>query len=168
MAAVSVEKIPARLKAPLGIGAAVLGLGIVMSALFLRARSEVNKTALAAQPKGVTVVSAVASQYRPARRYVGTVAPWLEARIAPQFTAAYVDTVLVRPGDVVQKGQGLATLDCKSASAQSKAMLMQARGSQRRRKDHHLAHRKNTSAPRPASITCRRCRATICRSPTSG
>lgn len=35
--------------------------------------------------------------------------------------------MLVRPGDVAQKGQVLATLDCKSASAQSKAMQRQAR-----------------------------------------
>lgn len=127
MAASSVEKIPSRLKVPLGIGAAVLVLGIVTTALFLRANSQVNKVALTAHPKGVTGVLAVAAKYRPARRYVGTVAPWLEARIGPQFTAAYVDTVLVRPGDVAQKAQVLATLDCKSASAQSKAMQMQAR-----------------------------------------
>jgi RND family efflux transporter MFP subunit len=73
------------------------------------------------------VITAQATQYRPTRRYVGTIAPWLEARIGPQFTAAYVDTVLLRPGEGVTRGQVLATLECKSASAQSKAMQLQAR-----------------------------------------
>ena len=42
-------------------------------------------------------------------------------------SSAYVDTVLVRPGDVVKRGQVLATLDCRNASASSKAVAMQAR-----------------------------------------
>jgi membrane fusion protein (multidrug efflux system) len=116
-----------KIKIPLGIGLGVVLIGIVTGALFLRARSEINQVALSSQPKGVTTVEAQAARYRPSRRYVGTIAPWLEARIGPQFTAAYVDTVLVRPGDAAKKGQILATLDCKSASAQSKAMQMQAR-----------------------------------------
>lgn len=119
--------IPPQIKVPLSIGVGVLVVGITTSLLFFRARSEINNVALSEQPKGVTTVEARSALYRPARRYVGTVAPWLEARIGPQFTAAYVDTVLVRPGDLAQKGQVLATLDCKSASAQSKAMQMQAR-----------------------------------------
>lgn len=114
-------------KIPLGIGLGVVLIGSVTGALFLRARSEINQVALSSQPKAVTTVEAQAARYRPSRRYVGTIAPWLEARIGPQFTAAYVDTVLVRPGDAAKKGQILATLDCKSASAQSKAMQMQAR-----------------------------------------
>lgn len=114
-------------KITLGIGLGVVLIGIVTGALFLRARSEINQVALSSQPRGVSTVEAQAARYRPSRRYVGTIAPWLEARIGPQFTAAYVDTVLVRPGDVAKKGQILATLDCKSASAQSKAMQMQAR-----------------------------------------
>jgi len=117
---------PAR-TTPLLIGGGVLLLSAITGALFLRAQSQVNHQALAEQPKGVTVIGAQAAAYRPARRYVGTVAPWLEARIGPQFTSAYVDTVLVRPGEVTKRGQILATLDCKSASAQSKAMQMQAR-----------------------------------------
>ena len=119
--------IPPQIKVPLSIGVGVLVVGITTSLLFFRARSEINNVALSQQPKGVTTVEARSARYRPARRYVGTVAPWLEARIGPQFTAAYVDTVLVRPGDLAQKGQVLATLDCKSASAQSKALQMQAR-----------------------------------------
>lgn len=127
MRANSVVKPDSPVKIPLFIGMGVVLISVGIGALFLRSRSEVNKVALSEQPKGVTTVEVRAAQYRPTRRYVGTVAPWLEARIGPQFTAAYVDTVLVRPGDVAEKGQVLATLDCKSASAQSKAMQMQAR-----------------------------------------
>ncbi len=114
-------------KIPLAIGAAVLGLVCATGLLFLHADSAVNKVALSKKPKGVSTVLAKAARYQPTRRYVGTIAPWLEARIGPQFTAAYVDTVLLRPGDVAQKGQVLATLDCRSSSAQSKAAQMQAR-----------------------------------------
>jgi membrane fusion protein (multidrug efflux system) len=46
------------------------------------------------------------------------------------MVSAYVDTVLVRPGDVVKRGQVLATLDCRNASASSKAVAMQARAIQ--------------------------------------
>lgn len=127
MNASSNSKVASQMKVPIGIGVGVLFIGLVTAAFFLRARSEVNKVALSEQPKGVTTIEAQAARYRPSRRYVGTVAPWLEARIGPQFTAAYVDTVLVRPGDVTKRGQVLATLDCKSASAQSKAMQMHAR-----------------------------------------
>jgi len=73
------------------------------------------------------VIAAAFAKYRPSRRYVGTVAPWLEARIGPQLTSAYVDTVLVRPGDRVRRSQVLATLDCRNASEQSRALAMQAR-----------------------------------------
>ncbi len=127
MSARSFGMVPPQIKIPLNIGVVVVLIGITTSALFFRSRSAVNKVALSERPKGVTTVLALAARYRPTRRYVGTVAPWLEARVGPQFTAAYLDTVLVRPGDSVQKGQVLATLDCKSASAQSKAMQMQAR-----------------------------------------
>ena len=127
MSVPSVTKDSSKFKVPLGIGAGVLVVGLLTGALFLRARSEVNKVALIESPKGVTTIAALAAHYRPSRQYVGTLAPWLEARIGPQFTAAYVDTVLVRPGDTAKRGQVLATLDCKSASAQSKALQMQAR-----------------------------------------
>lgn len=107
--------------------ASVVVLGTL---LVSRASSRVNKVALAGQPKGVTVVEALAAQYRPSRRYVGTIQPWIEARIGPQLVSAYVGTVLVRPGDVVRRGQVIATLDCRNASASSKAVSMQARAIQ--------------------------------------
>jgi membrane fusion protein (multidrug efflux system) len=109
-----------------GIGA-VVALGLFLVA---RASSHVNNVSLASQPKGVTVVEARAASYRPFRRYVGTISPWVEARIGPQLIAAYADTVLVRPGDVVKRGQVIATLDCRNASASSKAISMQARAIQ--------------------------------------
>ena len=115
-----------RLSLLVGLGA-VVALGVI---LVSRASSHVNKVALASEPKGVTVVEARAASYRPVRRYVGTISPWVEARIGPQLIAAYADTVLVRPGDVVKRGQVIATLDCRNASASSKAISMQARAIQ--------------------------------------
>lgn len=107
--------------------AAVVALGIL---LVSRANSHVNKIALATEAKGVTVVEARAAKYRPFRRYVGTIEPWVEAKVGPQLIAGYADTVLVRPGDVVKRGQVVATLDCRNASASSKAVSMQARAIQ--------------------------------------
>lgn len=122
---------PTRPRAKVPIPVVIFGLVILTSlvtlALFLRARGQQNRVAQSSQDKAVSVITAQATQYRPTRRYVGTIAPWLEARIGPQFTAAYVDTVLLRPGEGVTRGQVLATLECKSASAQSKAMQLQAR-----------------------------------------
>jgi RND family efflux transporter MFP subunit len=115
-----------RLSLLVGIGA-VVALGLILVA---RASSHVNNVALASEPKGVTVVEARAASYRPFRRYVGTISPWVEARIGPQLIAAYADTVLVRPGDTVKRGQVIATLDCRNASASSKAISMQARAIQ--------------------------------------
>ena len=105
----------------------IVGIGVFMVA---RAGAHVNKVALAGTPKSVTVVEAKAAQYRSARRYVGTIQPWIEAKIGPQLISGYVDTVLVRPGDAVKRGQVIATLDCRNASASSKAVAMQARAIQ--------------------------------------
>jgi membrane fusion protein, multidrug efflux system len=103
---------------------AVLGVGGLM---LHRASARTNRVALAAASKGVTVVAARSALYHTWHRYVGTVSPWLEARLGPQYTSAYVDTVLVRPGAAVRRGQVLATLDCRNVSAVSKAIAMQAR-----------------------------------------
>jgi len=112
---------------PLVIGAAVLAVFVLGGVLFIRSNARTNKVALDEQARGVTTVLARATTYRPTRRYVGTVQPWVQARLGPQFTSAYVATVLVRPGDAVKRGQVIATLDCRNASAQSQAISMQAR-----------------------------------------
>ena len=107
-----------------GGGLLVLALGWL---LLHRAMAATSQVSLVSQPKGVTVVLAQATTYRPLRRYVGTIEPWVEARIGPQLVSAYVQTVLVRPGDLVRRGQVLATLDCKSSSALARQVGMQAK-----------------------------------------
>jgi membrane fusion protein, multidrug efflux system len=108
------------------IGAAVIALILVGTLLAWRAESKTNRVALDDAPKPVTVVLAKATTYRPSRRYVGTLRPWVEASVGPQFNAAYVETVLFRPGALVHKGDVLATLDCRNASAESRAIAAQA------------------------------------------
>ncbi len=118
---------PARGRIPLAIGAGValvLALGVAMA---LRADGRTNKVALASRPKPVTVVRAGRASYRPTRTYVGTLQPWVQANVGPQLVSAYVDTVLVRPGAIVKRGDVLATLDCRDASASTKAIAARAR-----------------------------------------
>jgi membrane fusion protein, multidrug efflux system len=95
--------------------------------MMVHAEGKTNQIALSEAPKPVSVVEVKAATFRPFRRYIGTLAPWLEAKIGPQLVSAYVDTVLVRPGAVVKRGQVLATLDCRTAGAGSQAIAMQAR-----------------------------------------
>jgi RND family efflux transporter MFP subunit len=108
----------------LGALGGLLGVGGV---LYMRAASSTNQLALASQPKPVTAVLATSNPFQPTRHYVGTIEPWLSASIGPQMVSAYVDTLLVRPGDVVKRGAVLATLDCRNASAMSKVVAAQAR-----------------------------------------
>lgn len=72
---------------------------------------------IAGPATSVTVVAAVDDRFHPAREYVATVEPWVHTSVGPQLVSAYIETVLVRPGDVVKRGQVLATLDCRHASA---------------------------------------------------
>lgn len=116
-----------RSKLPLGIGAGVLVILVIGGLMMWRADARTNKVALASGPKPVTVVRAQATQYRPTRTYVGTLQPWVQANVGPQLVSAYVDTVLVRPGATVRKGEVLATLDCREASASTKAIAARAR-----------------------------------------
>ena len=109
------------------IAAGTLGVLALGGFLFWRSRSQINDVALASTAKAVTVVEARSEDYKPQRHYVATVQPWVQAAVGPQFIAAYADTVLVRPGDPVKRGQILATLDCRDASAQQRAIAMQAR-----------------------------------------
>lgn len=115
-------------------------LGVVVAALasgtyFLRhAEANVNKVALGDNPKAVAVVLATGATFRPMHRYVGTLEPWLQARVGPQLASGYVDTVLVRPGAAVKRGDVLATLDCRNASIAGQALAHQARALGERQK----------------------------------
>jgi membrane fusion protein, multidrug efflux system len=110
---------------------AVLAVG---GALVWRAENQVNKVALSDAPRPVTVVPASDTTFRDSRSYVGTLKPWIEASVGPQFISAYVDTVLVRPGAVVKRGEVLATLDCRNASAQNQAVAAEARAIETRQR----------------------------------
>jgi RND family efflux transporter MFP subunit len=105
-------------------GVALAGLGAL---LVWRIESGTSHTALADAPKGVTLIEAKPASYRASRRYVGAVRPWLEARIGPQFVAAFVDDVLVRPGDPVEKGALLARLACRHVAANAQALSESAK-----------------------------------------
>ena len=111
--------------AAIGVGTVTV---LILGALLMwRAAHEVNEVPLATTPRPVTVVEARALPYRSSRSYVGSVRPWIEANVGPQYLSAYVETVLVRPGDSVVRGQVLATLDCANANASSRAFAMEAR-----------------------------------------
>ncbi|HSN30065.1 MAG TPA: efflux RND transporter periplasmic adaptor subunit [Kofleriaceae bacterium] len=75
----------------------------------------------------VTVVAAVDDEFHPAREYVATIEPWVHTSVGPQLVSAYVETVLVRPGDIVKRTQVLATLDCRHASARQQQIRANAR-----------------------------------------
>jgi RND family efflux transporter MFP subunit len=101
---------------------------IAIAGLALRhAELGVNRVALADAPRGVTVVEVANGTFRAQRHFVGTLAPWLAASVGPQFVAAYVSSVLVRPGASVHRGEVVATLDCRDASARSRAIAAEAR-----------------------------------------
>jgi RND family efflux transporter MFP subunit len=119
---------------PVVLGAAVLTIFGAGALIIHRTESKTNKVALAAAPKLVTAVAARAQPYQPSRVYVGTLEPWLTANVGPQLVSAYVDTVLVRPGAVVKRGEVLATLDCRDKSAESQAVASEARAIDARQK----------------------------------
>ncbi len=106
---------------------AVAAVLLVGGALVWHAESKINKVALASSPKPVTVIAAPDATFRDSRTYVGTLRPWVEASVGPQYISVYVDTVLVRPGATVKRGDVLATLDCRNASASSQAVAAEAR-----------------------------------------
>jgi RND family efflux transporter MFP subunit len=115
-----------------GVGVSIAVVVAVIAAIFVRTDSKTNKIALASKP--VSYALARAAEYRASRTYVGTIRPWIEASVGPQFVAAYVDTVLVRPGARVDRNEVLATLDCRNASAASLAIAGQARAIDARQK----------------------------------
>jgi RND family efflux transporter MFP subunit len=113
------------------IAVPILALAVV--ALYTRAVSLTNHEALTGAPKPVSVVKAQAAKYRPVRSYVGTTHAWNQASLGPQYVSAYVGAVLVRPGAAVKKGEVLATLDCRNASAASKEIAARAKALEERR-----------------------------------
>jgi RND family efflux transporter MFP subunit len=123
---------------PIAIVVGVLVLTSVGALLLHRAEAHTNNVPLSVTAKPVTIVTASETTYRASRKYVGTLEPWVKAAVGPQLVSAYVDTVLVRPGSTVKKGDVLATLDCRNASATSQAVAMQARALDARQKA--LAH----------------------------
>jgi membrane fusion protein, multidrug efflux system len=127
MPPVNPQSAPKRRAIPVVVGLGVVILVAFGGLLLVHADSKINKVALASAPKPVTVIEAKASTYRATRTFVGRLDPWVAASVGPQFVSAYVDTVLVRPGTAVTKGQVLATLDCRSANATANAIAMQAR-----------------------------------------
>jgi RND family efflux transporter MFP subunit len=125
---------PSRLFVPAFIvagAASVLGIGAL---LIRHAESQVNKVALSSTAKPVTAIAAQQTTFRESRTYIGVLKPWIEAQVGPQFISAYVDTVLVRPGASVKRGEVLATLDCRNASAASQAVAAEARAVDARQK----------------------------------
>ncbi len=119
---------------PLAIAVIVVLVVSCGGILLRRAEGGVNQVALDAEPKAVAVVEAKAATFRPTKRYIGTLEPWLSARVGPQLAAGFVDTVLVRPGATVKRGEVLATLDCRSSSAGNQAIAQQARALEARQK----------------------------------
>jgi RND family efflux transporter MFP subunit len=116
-----------RLRVPIVIGVGVVALLVLGGALVWRAEARVTKVTLASRPKPVTAVPAKARPFQPEHTYVGALRPWIEARIGPQYIAAYAQTVLVRPGAVVKKGDVLATLDCRYPRAETATIASHAR-----------------------------------------
>jgi RND family efflux transporter MFP subunit len=113
---------------PAAILASVVLIVAAGALMIRRAEARINKVALTARPQPVAVARATRSMYRPSRVYGGTFDSWVEAGVGPQFLSAYVDTVLVRPGAVVRRGDVLATLDCRNANAATRAVSMEAHG----------------------------------------
>jgi membrane fusion protein (multidrug efflux system) len=117
---------PGHARIPIIVASGVAAVLLLGGVLIWHAESKTNKVALASSPKPVTVLAAKGEPYRAVHTYVGTLRPWVDAKVGPQFISAYVETVLVRPGSVVKKGEVLATLDCRNATAQTAAISSQA------------------------------------------
>jgi membrane fusion protein (multidrug efflux system) len=122
----SLPQPPRPRRIPVLVVSGVLVVLLVGGALMWRAKSKINKVALDASPRPVTVIVSRETTFRDTRRYVGTLRPWIEANVGPQYISVYVDTVLVRPGATVKRGDVIATLDCRNASASSQAVAAEA------------------------------------------
>ncbi|MFT3693644.1 MAG: efflux RND transporter periplasmic adaptor subunit [Kofleriaceae bacterium] len=105
----------------------VVAVSLTIVGLVHRADGRRSEVALADAPRPVSAIRATQASFRAQRSYVGTLESWNEANVGPQFIAAYVETVAVRPGAEVKKGQVLATLDCRNARSSSAAVAARAR-----------------------------------------
>ncbi|HET9929991.1 MAG TPA: efflux RND transporter periplasmic adaptor subunit, partial [Polyangiaceae bacterium] len=121
-------------RVPLVLALSTLGIVAAGLTLLRRASASTNGVALAASAKGVSAVAARGARFRERRNYVGTLQPWLAAKVGPQLVSAYVSTVLVRPGMTVRAGDVVATLDCRNSSAANDAVLSQARAAEARQR----------------------------------
>ena len=101
---------------PLGVSLLI----VAMIGLYVRAAARTNHTSLGQSPKPVSTVTVKSAEFQPIREYVGTTESWNEAKLGPQYVAAYVSNVLYRPGAAVKRGEVLATLDCRFTSASSR------------------------------------------------
>ncbi len=120
-------KTPRDRAVPLVVSGAVV-LVLAMGALMIHsAEAHINRVALASSPQPVAVAIAKRAMYRASRSYGGTFSSWIESGVGPQLVSGYVDSVLVRPGAVVKRGDLLATLDCRNASATTRVVDMEAR-----------------------------------------
>lgn len=106
-------------------GSIALAIGTIV--LSVRAAHRQNHVELAGSPRFVSVAAARATEYHDTRTYVGAVEPWIEASVGPQYISGYVETVQVRPGAVVRRGEVLATLDCADPNAETRAVAMRAK-----------------------------------------
>jgi membrane fusion protein (multidrug efflux system) len=114
----------------------LLGVSLVLAALlglYLRSVAHTNHESLSQSAKPVAVEPALSGSFRPTREYVGTLQPWGLAKVGPQYVSAYVGTVLVRPGAAVKRGEVLATLDCRNASAATREIAARAKALEERR-----------------------------------
>jgi RND family efflux transporter MFP subunit len=109
----------------IALGAGTVAFAAVGVFLVYRAEGKVNRISLGSAPRPVTVQLSRETSFRDSRAYVGSVDPWVEASVGPQYVSAYVETVTVRPGDAVTRGQVLATLDCSNPSVARRAVAMQ-------------------------------------------
>jgi membrane fusion protein (multidrug efflux system) len=110
----------------IAIGGIVVLLVVSGGLLVHHAEGKVNRVPLSGAARPVSVVGAEAAPYSDSRSYVGAIDSWIEASVGPQYISAYVTTVLVRPGDVVTRGQVVATLDCAHPNAVSRSVQLQA------------------------------------------
>lgn len=113
-------------RAPFAIAAGTMMVLCFGCALYYVRTSTPPAVPLSELPQPVTVVRAREAQFQQTRRHVGTLEAWTEAKVGPQFVSAYLETVLVRPGSLVKKGDILATLDCRNVAATHQAMSMNA------------------------------------------